>query len=390
MKDPLKVIESININVSIVPKVNLEIDYAICKEAANEVAEIVKSGRISYWWGGVRTRSLERKISDLVGRKDAFFHNSGSAALLTGLAALGVHENSRVAITSAGFVSSINAVYHCRARPIFLPTSEETLVVQNDLKDWVGDYVDVALLTQFLGNVIDVKRVKESVKANYVLEDASQALGSIIDGRYVGSHGDIATFAGSQKKLLGSGQGGINVYDNPLYGERMRRISHHGKAYTQYGEVPGFNFYGGEIEATLALFALDQLEEKASCRERCGNAMIEILERAGLRCSKPPVGYTTRVAWFDVAILLPEEWISHRNMLVEYLLSRGYPAWYYPSLIEVPWVRIWMEDNGWWSDKEEELLDLETKLWGRVLVISTQLKIDDGKKCAEILCDLLV
>ena len=366
-----------------------EEDTGICPEAAQAVAEVIKTGRTSYWRGGPKAKLVEYRFASLIGRKDAFFHNSGSAALLTGLYALGANEYSTVAISSSGFVASLNALYHMQSRPVFLPTDEQTLVCQADVSEWVANPVDILLVTQLLGNVVDIDYVLRTTQARLLLEDASQALGSILNGQYVGARGDVSTFAGSNRKLLGAGQGGINVYDDPELGERMRIIGHHGKGQTQLGEVPGFNFRGGEMEATLALAALEQFAEKAALRNESAHAFKEVVIEAGIQVAQPPLNLECEVTWFDTAVVLPVEWVGTRDWLVEALKLEGVPGWYYPSLIEMPWVKPWMVSKNWWSEYEETLLERERQLWGRVFVIGTQMKPDDARRCGEIIAELL-
>ncbi|MBA3532623.1 MAG: DegT/DnrJ/EryC1/StrS family aminotransferase, partial [Ardenticatenales bacterium] len=274
-------------------------DTGICAEAAEAVVEVIKSKHTSYWGGGPQSKKLEQRVAQMLGREGAFFHNSGSAALVTGLYALGANENTNVAISSSGFVSSINAVYHMKSRPIFLPTDKDTLVCQADVSQWVQEPIDIALVTQFFGNVVDIDAIMASTKAQLLLEDGSQAFGSKLNGEYVGARGDVATFAGSNRKLLGAGQGGINVYDKAEYGVNMRKIGHHGKGSTQFGEVPGFNFRGGEIEATLALTALDFFEEKALSRNVSAAAFSNVVQAAGLKVAQPPAHLDCHVVWFD-------------------------------------------------------------------------------------------
>ncbi|MGH3773451.1 MAG: DegT/DnrJ/EryC1/StrS family aminotransferase [Pseudonocardiaceae bacterium] len=364
-------------------------DEGICPEAADDVAAIVRTGRTTVWGGGPKAKELESRFAALIGRGGAFFHNSGTAALLTGLFALDVDAGSTVAISDSGFVSSLNVVYYRAARPVFLPTDQRTLVCQSDVSEWVDEPPDVALLTHFLGNVVDVEAVMRSTGSARLHEDASQALGAQLNGRSVGAFGDVATFAGSHRKLLGAGQGGLNVYDDPAMGRKMRILSHHGKADRQVGEVPGFNFRGGDMEATLALAALDRLEARAEARVATAAAMSAIFGEAGLTTAVSAPDLDCRPVWFDVALILPEEWIPHRDWLVAALDAEGVPAWQYPALIEMPWLKPWMRSRRWWGEREEELLARETALWSRVIVIATQMAPTDAPRTAAITADVL-
>ncbi|MBA3534043.1 MAG: hypothetical protein H0T73_19150, partial [Ardenticatenales bacterium] len=78
-----------------------------------------------------------------------------------------------------------------------------------------------------------------------------------------------------------------------------------------------------------------------------------------------------------------------RDWLVETLKLEGVPAWNYPALIEMPWVKPWMQANHWWNDREEELLRYESKLWSRVFVVGSQMSPTDARICGEKVAELL-
>jgi dTDP-4-amino-4,6-dideoxygalactose transaminase len=365
-------------------------DTGICTEAADKVADIVRSGRTSYWGGGPVAKKLEERFAHVIGKNGAFFHNSGSAALVTGLRALDLNEGDKVAISSSGFISSLNAVYHSKTRPVFIPTDRKTLMSHYPEGYKVPEDIKVALITHFFGNVVDIDHIMEKTQAKYLLEDASQALGSKLDGTYVGFRGDVSTFAGSNRKLFGAGQGGMNVYDDPEIGTRMRTIGHHGKSDNVWSVTPGYNFRGGEMEAVLGHASLDVMQEKIILRNKSADRFSSILKEAGIEVAEPHKHLDCEVVWFDTAVILPENWTKDdRDWLVEALNLEGVPAWVYPSLIETPWVKTWMEKENWWGEEEEALLKSEKELWDRVFVVGTQMSEEDSARCAEKVCELL-
>ncbi|HDX9703228.1 MULTISPECIES: DegT/DnrJ/EryC1/StrS family aminotransferase [Bacillus cereus group] len=365
-------------------------DTGICTDAADKVAEIVRSGKTSYWGGGPVAKQLEARFAELIGKKGAFFHNSGSSALVTAVRALGIEYGDKVAISSSGFISSLNAVYHAKGRPVFIPTDGKTLMSHYPENYPVQDNIQVALITHFFGNVVDIDHVMDKTKAKYLIEDASQALGSQLDGKFVGYRGDVSTFAGSNRKLLGAGQGGINVYDDLEVGRIMRTIGHHGKSDNVWSVTPGYNFRGGEMEAMLGLASLDVLKEKMVLRNKSADVFTKIVQSAGITVAEPHAHLDSHVVWFDTAIILPEYWKKEdRDWLVNALNLEGVPAWVYPSLIETPWVQTWMKEENWWGEEEEDLLKHEKAIWNRVFVIGTQMSEEDSIRCAEKICQIL-
>ncbi len=365
-------------------------DSGIMVSAAEDVAAVVRTGRTVHWGGGPAARELERRFAARIGRSRAFFHNSGTAALQTALFALGVSDGTPVAVSNSGFVASVNVIYHLRARPVFLPTDPQTMVCRHDVRDY-GDGIDIhtALITHFFGNVVDIPALRVSLAPQYLVEDAGQAHGATLNGKPVGSFGEIGSFAGSLKKLVTAGQGGLNVFDDPEVERRMRVYAHHGKE-GKYDELfPGYNFRGGEMEATLALAALDDLDARVERRNRTAAAICAVLDQAGIPFARVPRGTDCTPAWFDVAVLLDESWLGHRNWLIETLEADGIPLWRYSSLIGLPWVKPYMSAHGWWTDRDEEVLRAEQRLWDRLVLIATQTTPADGQRIAVALAEVM-
>lgn len=366
-------------------------DSGICTEAAEDVAAVVRSGRTCYWGGGPKATELERAFAATIGREHAFFHHSGSSALITAVFAAGATNGQSVVIGSSGFVAAVNALYHNDARPVFLRTDPKTLLCTVDgFEPDATEQPAALLVTHFLGNVVDVPRIASKVDAAYVIEDAGQAHGASLGGRPVGAWSDIGSFAGSHKKLVTAGQGGLNVCDSDHLLSRMRMLGHHGKSDRHVGEVPGFNFRGGEMEAVLALHALRVLEERVALRNATAAAIATPLRAAGLATAEPIDGaLTAQPSWFDVGIVLPPEWGAYRDWFVALLKAENIPVATYPSLVEMPWLKPWMQSKGWWGDREESVLEHDRGVWERVIVIGTQMSPEDGRRCGEGLVEVL-
>ena len=239
--------------------------------------------------GGPRAQEFEIRFAAYVGKQYGFFHQSGSSALLSAVFSTTFKHEGPVIVGSSGFVAAINAVYHNGARPIFLKTDVSTLQASALDYDPVDAEPSSLLVSHFLGNVADTLSTQESVKARYVIEDAGQA------------HGMEA--------------------------------------------VPGYNLRGGEMEAVLVLTSLADPPARISARNRTAQMISSVLNSAGNETAVP-FSERAKPAWFDVGIILPEEFIQVRDRLVAMLKAEHVPAATYPSLIEIAWVKPWMQDNG--------------------------------------------
>lgn len=365
-------------------------DSGIVAEAAEAVADVVRTRRTVHWGGGPQVKRLEAAFADRLGMRHCFFHSTGTAALHTALFSLGVEEGTPVGLSDSGFVASLNVVRHLGARPVFLPTDPGSMLCVDDVSEWVaGHEIHTSLITHFFGLVADVEAIHRTAGSRYLVEDGAQAIGATLRGRPVGTFGDIGSFAASNRKLVTAGQGGLNVHNDDQVDWRMRTYAHHGKAGNYEGVFPGYNFRGGEMEAVLALAALDQLDERVTARNASADVMHKIFEQAGIRTARMPSHLDATPSAFDVVVILDERWLGHRDWLVDALNADNIGAWQYPALIAMPWVKPWMQGKGWWSEREEELLRTETALWDRVFVLPTQVSVEDAERTAALVAGLL-
>lgn len=365
-------------------------DTGIAVDAHGDVASVVKTGHTQYWGGGPKAHELEKNFAAYVGKQYVFFHNSGTAALQTALFASGVKEGDAVAISSSGFIASLNVIYHLRCRPIFLPTDPETRLVRQDVSQFMeGLHPKAAIITHFFGNVVDLSSTCESMEEALIIEDGGQAHGAFYKGEPVGNFGDIGSFACSNKKLVTAGQGGLNVTDDPHLIEMMRVYVHHGKDRHGVEVMPGYNFRGGEMEAVLALRALEHLAKRVEARNKVAEIFHERFKGAGIDFAVPFRGVDCSPAWFDIPVILSDVWCGYRDDLIKALIAEGVPAWKYNSLICAPWVRSYMISHGWWNDDTETMMKSEKRLWGRVFVIGTQFTADEADVLAQRIVDVL-
>lgn len=262
-----------------------------------------------------------------MGREFAFFHNSGTAALQTALFASGVNEGDSVAVTSSGFIASLNVIYHLRCRPVFLPTDPNTMLVQQDVeKEIKANHPRAAIITHFFGNVVDLSATCGCMDETFLIEDGGQAHGAFYDDRPVGSYSDVGSFACSNKKLVTAGQGGLNVCDDERLNEAMRVYSHHGKNSDGNEVILGYNFRGGEMEAVLASHALSNIKERVTSRNAAARIFQDRFDQAGIKYAVPFSEVDCKPAWFDIPVILDKEWGGYRDELLKALVAEGVPA----------------------------------------------------------------
>ena len=212
---------------------------------------------------GQNVTDFERVFANYIGVKECIGVANGSDALVIALRALGVNRNDEVAtVANAGFYTCA-ALNQIGAQPIFIDIDlDSQLIDPKDFKSKVlTNKIKFLVVTHLYGQVAPIKELLDICIENgiRVLEDCAQAHGAQVDGKKVGSFGDISTFSFYPTKNLGAvGDGGAVLTNNIELAEKVRKIRQYGwgKKY----EVEIENGVNSRLDELQAAFLLEKLE----------------------------------------------------------------------------------------------------------------------------------
>ena len=212
---------------------------------------------------GQNVTDFERVFGNYIGVKECIGVANGSDALVIALRALGINRNDEVAtVANAGFYTCA-ALNQIGAQPIFIDIDPDSqLIDPKDFKSKVlTNKIKFLVVTHLYGQVAPIKELLDICIENgiRVLEDCAQAHGAQVDGKKVGSFGDISTFSFYPTKNLGAvGDGGAVLTNNIELAEKVRKIRQYGwgKKY----EVEIENGVNSRLDELQAAFLLEKLE----------------------------------------------------------------------------------------------------------------------------------
>lgn len=238
-------------------------------------------------WEPRLTRAAQA-VAGLLGRRHAVLTPSGSSALVIALQALGVGPGDGVLVPAVTWIACATAVMRVGARPIYVDSSPGSPMVDGaalaaalaraEAHGWpVRCWMAVHLYAERL----DVAGLRRRLPAGVaVLEDGSHSHGARhLDGRPVGSDGDLAIFSLQTTKPLTAGEGGAVVTDDPDMAERLFALGTDGRRWAGPEEtrpgacplVPAGGQHGAHhsMPELSAALLLDQAERFADqCRRR--------------------------------------------------------------------------------------------------------------------------
>ncbi len=251
----------------------------IQQEISEAVERVCESGRFVL---GDEGAAFEAEFSNYVGAKYGIGVNSGSDAIFLALKALRIDENSEVITVSHTFVSTVDGIARCGAKPVFVDVEPDTYCIDPaKIEEKITERTKAILPVHLYGHPAHLDEVLK-IATQYdlsVVEDACQAHGAEYKGKKVGSFGDVACFSFYPVKNLGAcGDGGIVTTNENSLAERIKLLRNYGQSGKYHHDFVGINSRLDELQAAILRAKLSRLDEWNEKRRRLAALYTELLE----------------------------------------------------------------------------------------------------------------
>lgn len=302
------------------------------------VADLFQSRRLSN--SGTWCRKFEAAAAERAGTPFAIATPSADVGLVLVLRSLAARSSSRtrVVLPSYTFPTTANAVLAAGLEPVFCDVDPGSMCIDPEAARSLIEPGTAAILAVHAhGNPADMVAL-ESIASSAgiaLLSDAAPAFGATIDGRSVGSFGDVAVFSFSGTKVLTAGEGGMICCADPELAAGLRRLGRYGLGDDYVCQGVGLNAKLGELPAALAMLGLPRLDGWLARRARA----VELLRRglegiAGLRLQRPYPG--SRSTWTDFAVTFPSVEVARRVVEVTDAYGIDTRPYYRPLHLMLP------------------------------------------------------
>lgn len=290
---------------------------------------------------GQEVKELEQQLASFVGVKHCITCGNGTDALTLALMAWNIGPGDAVLVPDFTFFASGETVAYEGAIPIFVDVDKRTFNLDPDkLEDAIlrikeeGKYhLRAVVSVDLFGLPADYTRIEAICKKHdlLLLEDGAQGFGGAIDGRRVGSFGDIATTSFFPAKPLGCyGDGGAIFTNNDDWAALIRSYAVHGKGSMKYDNVRlGLNSRLDTIQAAVLQVKLKAFQEyELEAVEKVSRWYDAALKGGGFEIPYRPTGFTS--SWAQYTVQLPQT--VDRDLLQAKLKEQGIPTMvYYPK-----------------------------------------------------------
>lgn len=228
------------------------------------VHNVLKSGMIVL---GPEVKAFEAEFAKYVGVTHCISMANGTDSLELSLKALGVEKNDKVGTVANAGMYTTTAVLAAGATPVFMDVDFKTRNATLDsVKTAISAGAKVIVVTHLYGQgVKDIEQIADYCKKHNVglIEDCAQAHGAIINGKMVGSFGDVASFSFYPTKNLGAlGDGGAVVTNSDTLADTLRRLRQYGWSTKYHVDLKNSrNSRLDEIQAAILRVFLPQLDQ---------------------------------------------------------------------------------------------------------------------------------
>lgn len=334
------------------------------------VQNVIKSRWLTM---GKVTQDFEASFAGYIQTKHAIAVTNATAALHLACLALGIGPGDEVIVPSLTFVATANAVRYVGATPVFadIISLDDLNISPTAINSLITSRTRAIIVVHYAGYPCDMPAILSIAKQHglFVIEDDAHAVGSELNGRKLGTWGDIGCFSFFSNKNMTTGEGGMMTTDNDDLAQKFSRLRSHGmtsltwdrhKGHAWSYDVVdlGYNYRIDEIRAALGLAQLAKVEKNNECRRHLSQLYRSELQKFVSQVNIPFQNHEGKTSAHIMPILLPKG--TDREQFMGSMKKQGIQtSFHYPP---VHTFTAYNSDTKWNLPVTEEVASREVTL----------------------------
>lgn len=285
-------------------------------EERKELNDVLETGILMrYGFDGPRkniwkAKELEQAICSTFGVQYAQLTSSGTSALTTAMAALGIGYGDEVIMPAFTFVASFEAVLSAGAVPVLVDVDESLTLDPGAVRKAITPKTKCIMPVHMCGSMADMDALKTICTEHnlLLLEDACQSIGGTYHGKYLGTIGDAGTFSFDFVKTMTCGEGGAVLTNNKDVYTKCDGYTDHGHDHAgadrgaDLHPFIGYNYRISELHAAVGLAQIKKLPDFLEIQKRnhsiLKNLLAQIPEISFRTIPDPQGDSCTFLSWF--------------------------------------------------------------------------------------------
>lgn len=225
---------------------------------------------------GTKHNELQDELKKYLGVRNIALTVNGHMAIEMALQVLGqkynwVKNKSEIITTPFTFISTTHAIVRNNFIPRFADINDKTgCITAGAIEPLINKNTVAIMPVHVYGNVCNMKEIKNLAdKYNLkIIYDASHTFGEKIDGKGVGSFGDVSTLSFHATKVFNTIEGGAVCFNDDTLDKKFYAIKNFGIKFQDPDTIEsvGGNAKMNEFSAAMGLCNLREIDKNISLR----------------------------------------------------------------------------------------------------------------------------
>jgi perosamine synthetase len=231
--------------------------------------------------GGKYTLELEEKWAKYVGMKYGVACSNGTTAIHLAITALGLQPGDEIIIPDFTIICSASMPILAGLKPVLVDVDEYWCMDPERIEEKITSKTKAIMPVHMYGNSANMEPILKIAKKHnlLVIEDACAAHGAEVDGKKVGSMGDVSCFSFYASKNVTSGEGGMILTNNKDIADYARSLRSQGFEKIRFiHRYLGFNYRMTDIQAAIAVAQVENIDKKIAKRREIAKYYTELLK----------------------------------------------------------------------------------------------------------------
>ncbi len=315
---------------------------------SEEVIESIESLLSTWVTMGKKVKEFENLYAQYLGAKQAVMVNSGSSANLVALSVLAnpafknrIKPGEEVITPAVTWVTTVYPIINIGAKPVFVDVNSDYNIDVDKIEDAITEKTRAIMTVHLMGNPCDIERIMEIAQEHnlFVIEDNCESYGAEVNGRKVGTFGDLGTSSFFISHQITTIEGGMVNTNNEEFSDLARQIrafgwirdskekdslaNKHSKIDPRFLFVNmGYNLRPTEMQGAFGMHQVKKLEDFIKIRRSNAEYWNKRFEKYEDYLILPKERKNTRHIWFAYAITVKPDAPFTKQEMVDFLEAR--------------------------------------------------------------------
>lgn len=226
---------------------------------------------------------FEKEFAAYHDRKFALMTPNCSTAIHLLLAGLGISAGDEVIVPDCTWIGSTAFISHLGARPVFADIDPIHWCIDiASVERAITPKTKAIIAVDLYGNMPDMHVLQKLAdeKGLFLIEDAAEALGSVLNGVKAGKFGVGSVFSFHRTKTIATGEGGVLLLDDEKLYERCSVLRDHGRkkgGALYYNYEVAYKYMPFNLQAALGYAQFKRIEELVQMKRSIYQGYKELL-----------------------------------------------------------------------------------------------------------------